>query len=235
MPTKFTATVVWLGVVADSTVTLRGRPVHKMDFTFAGDSREFHSGVTAKSDVRVLHQWDRGTEIVNVRQLSILSEEELSSIATEMGVEKIDPASVGASMVVRGIPNFTHIPPSSRLQVNGKGGTTFVIDMENRPCMYPGLEIEKDYPGRGNKWKVAAAFKRGVTAWVQSEGPVSVGDTVTLHVPDQPEWMHLEEVLSETAISARHGRNGGSAQVSRGLLGVIWCFLAVIVACFYIS
>lgn len=195
-PTNFQATVVWLGVVRNAEPDLTADIVTRLDLSFGGDKGERHGGLTALSDVRVLAQYPRGTQISNVRQLSILSEEELNEIAHGMGVDHIDPASVGASMVVRGIPNWTHIPPSSRLQTH-RGGTTLVIDMENRPCVYPGLEIEKQHPGKGSKWKAAAENKRGVTAWVQREGPISLGDSLTLHVPDQPQWPHLESVLSD--------------------------------------
>jgi hypothetical protein len=63
--------------------------------------------------------------------------------------------------------------------------------MENRPCVFPGREIEKDAAGFGAKFKPAAQGRRGVTAWVEREGPVAIGDTVTLHIPDQPIWQHL--------------------------------------------
>ena len=108
-----------------------------------------------------------------------------------MGLAHIDPGWLGASLVLSGIPDFTHVPPSARLQ--GPSGVTLTVDMENRPCIYPGKEIEKDKPGFGQKFKPAAKDRRGVTAWVEREGPVAVGDAVVLHIPDQAVWAHLEE------------------------------------------
>jgi len=93
---------------------------------------------------------------------------------------------VGATMVVRGIPDFSHIPPSSRLQA--ESGATVTVDMENRPCVFPSKSLEVVHPGKGVGFKPAAKSRRGVCAWVAAEGRVAVGDTLTLHIPDQPNW-----------------------------------------------
>ncbi|MFV2003218.1 MAG: MOSC domain-containing protein, partial [Paracoccaceae bacterium] len=106
--------------------------------------------------------------------------------ASKIGIEWIDPAWLGASMVVRGIADFTHLPPSSRLQT--QDGTTLTVDMVNRPCNLPARVIEQDAPGVGKAFKAAAVGVRGVTAWVEREGPIRVGDTLRLHVPDQRGW-----------------------------------------------
>jgi hypothetical protein len=189
-PTTFEAEVVWLGRVANSEENLSAVSVPALDLALGGDAGEFHSGITRPSCVRVKALYERGTEIMNVRQLSVLSQEELDMIAKEMGLEAVDPAWVGASLVVKGIPDFTHVPPNSRLQ--GPCGVTITVDMENRPCVLPGRVIEGAQPGYGPKFKAAAKDKRGVTAWVERMGKLSVGDNMRLFVPDQPIWSHLE-------------------------------------------
>lgn len=192
IPTDFTATIIWLGRVADRKSTLRAEPLDDVMATFAGVDGEEHAGLTRPSCSRVTSQYPRGTEIRNVRQFSILSSEDLDVIATRMGVEAVDPAWVGASMVVQGIPDFTHVPPSSRLQTSA--GTTLVVDMENRPCHLPAKVIDEDAPGKGKAFKTAAKGRRGVTAWVEREGVLRIGDTVTLHVPDQRLWSHMPAI-----------------------------------------
>jgi hypothetical protein len=73
-----------------------------------------------------MDMYPKGTTIRNVRQLSILSDEEISQIADSLGTESVmDPRSMGASMVVRGIPDFSHLPPNSRLVT--QSGTTVTI------------------------------------------------------------------------------------------------------------
>ena len=185
-PTEIIGEVVWIGLVPDREASLRATMLDTADLTFAGIPNEFHGGLTRPSCSRVISQYPRDTQIRNVRQLSVLSEEELAQIAADCGLDNLDPAYVGASMIVRGIPDFTHVPPSSRLQF--ASGATIVVDMENRPCHLPAKVIEADFPGAGKKFKAAAKDKRGVTAWVEREGPVAVGDTVRLHVPDQRAW-----------------------------------------------
>jgi len=185
-PTAFTARVVWLGRVADRAARLEAGPLDAADLSFAGIAGEAHGGRTRPSCSRVVAQHPKGTEIANVRQLSVLSVEDLAAIAAEMGVARLDPAWLGASLVIEGIPDFTHVPPSSRLQA--PSGATLVIDMENRPCHLPARVIDAHLPGRGRAFKAAAQGRRGVTAWIEREGRIAMGDTLRLHIPDQRAW-----------------------------------------------
>ena len=185
-PTAFTAEIVWLGQVAPGESGIRSTAMTDCLLTFEGMAGAVHAGTTRPSCVRTTAQHPKGTEIRNVRQLSVLSAEDLAMTASEMGLAAIDPAWVGASMILKGIPDFTHVPPSSRLQA--PGGATLVIDMENRPCVLPGREIEQEHSGFGAKYKAAATGRRGVTAWVEREGAIAVGEVLTLHIPDQPVW-----------------------------------------------
>ncbi|WP_306152735.1 MOSC domain-containing protein [Roseovarius sp. MMSF_3281] len=189
IPTDFTATITWLGRVDDRASSLRASGLSEVMATYAGVDGEEHAGLTRPSCSRVVAQYPKGTEIRNVRQFSVLSSEELAAIAQDMGVERLDPAWVGASLVLEGIPDFTHVPPSSRLQ--SAEGTTLVVDMENRPCHLPAKVIDEDAPGFGKAFKTAAQGRRGITAWVEREGILRVGDVMRLHIPDQPVWPHL--------------------------------------------
>ena len=92
--------------------------------------------------------------------------------------------------MIEGIPDFTWVPPSSRLQ--GPGGVTLIVDMENRPCHLPAREIDAIHPGKGKAFKSAAQNRRGVTAWVERPGTLGLGDILRLHVPDQPVWPHQD-------------------------------------------
>ena len=126
-----------------------------MRATFAGPEGEAHGGLVRPACSRVAGLYARDTEIRNVRQFSVLSAEELAEIAERMGLERLDPALLGATMVVEGIPDFSQLPPSSRLQA--EGGATLVVDMENRPCVLPAKPIEAALPGKGKAFKPAAA------------------------------------------------------------------------------
>lgn len=185
-PTDFSAEVLWIGHVPDRDASLASVPVERAEITFSGIAGEAHGGLTRLSCSRVIAQHPRGTEIRNVRQLSLVSAEELREIAAAMGVAELAPHQVGASLLVEGIPDFTHLPPSSRLQ--GPSGVTFIVDMENRPCHLPAKVIDETDPGQGRKFRGAAQGRRGVTVSVEREGHLAIGDILTLHIPDQRPW-----------------------------------------------
>ena len=191
-PTSFSARITWLGHVTGEGDTLRATPFQTVEATLDGFPGETHGGPTRPACTRVKTQYPRGTEIRNVRQLTILSAEEMADIAARMEMETIDPAWLGASMIIEGIPDFSHVPPSSRLMAPSGAGIT--IDMENRPCIYPGREIEKEAEGFGKRFKPAATGRRGVTAWMEYGGRLSVGDELVLHGPDQPLWAHQADI-----------------------------------------
>ena len=190
IPTSHAARVTWIGTVPDRDASLRAIPAERLTLGWGGPENEAHGGRNRPSCSRVtaLHP-KRGTEIANTRQLTILDAADLDAIAAEMGLDDLDPALLGATLVVRGIPDLTHVPPSSRLQ--GPDGATLVVDMENRPCHLPAREIDREAPGAGAAFKRAAQGRRGVTAWVERPGTLSMDDELRLFVPDQPVWPHL--------------------------------------------
>ncbi|GHF42772.1 MOSC domain-containing protein [Seohaeicola zhoushanensis] len=184
--TEYTGEVTWLGHVPASRDSLRAEAVDRLDLTWAGDTGARHEGTERPSCVRVKNLYARGTKIRNVRQLTLLSAEEMADIAAGIGLAELDPCLLGISIVLRGIPDFTHVPPSSRLQ--GPSGVTLTVDMENRPCVLPGREIEAETPGHGTAFKTAAEGRRGVTAWVERPGLLAIGDKLRLFIPDQRAW-----------------------------------------------
>ncbi len=183
--TEYAGEIVWLGFVPAGE-SLCARAVQSLELGFAGVIGERHEGLNRSSCVRVKNLYPKGTEIRNVRQLSILSVEELEEIAREMEMDNLDPSYLGASIVLKGIPDFSHVPPSSRLQA--EDGLTITVDMENAPCVLPGREIDADHPGHGAAFKPAAKERRGITAWVERPGCLRLGDSLKLFVPDQRVW-----------------------------------------------
>lgn len=190
LPTTFSGRITWLGVNADRDQTLRSVAVAEMQLTFAGLATESRAGLTRPSCSRVIGQYPRDTEIRNTRQVCIVSAEDLAQIAENMGIEAIDPAWLSTSIVIKGIPDFTLIPPASRLIT--ANGTAITVDIENRPCHLPAPVISEDLPDKGRAFKLAAKGLRGVTGWVEREGLLRLNDEITLHVPDQPAWPHLD-------------------------------------------
>jgi hypothetical protein len=173
------------------TVLVNGKPdqgiaterVGTVNVSYEGFEGDWHSGLTRESCVRVRRQYKDGTEIRNTRQVSIISVEDMETIAGEMGVTGLEPEWLGANILLSGIPDFTLVPPSSRLIF--PSGASLVVDMENEPCKYPGDVIEENHPGYGSLFAKNALNLRGITAWVEREGTISEGDAIALHVPPQ--------------------------------------------------
>lgn len=188
-PTQITGRVVWMGIVPTDTNSIASGEVQSVDVRWEGFEGEAHSGLTRGSCVRVKAQYPKETEIRNTRQISILSQEELDEVAERLGIPAILPDWVGANMVLSGIPDFTLVPPNSRLIF--EHGVSLTIDMENAPCKYPAELIEAAHPGHGMAFPAKARNKRGVTAWVERPGRLSNGELCTLHVPPQRIYAHV--------------------------------------------
>jgi MOSC domain len=151
-----------------------------------------HGGLTRQSDSRTLTLYPRGIDIRNVRQLTLLSVEDLADIAARLAIPKMEASWLGANIVVSGIPDFSHLPPSTRLQFSS--GATIVVDMENMPCSQIAKAVEEHHPGTQFKVVRAATGKRGVTAWVEREGDVAMGDTMKVVIPPNRLYPHADAV-----------------------------------------
>lgn len=189
-PTPYAGLITFLGRMIGTYDLLHSEPCASLNATFAGIEGETHEGLSVPSCTRMTPLYRKGTQIANTRQVSILSSEELAEIAAKMGLERLSPSLLGATMVVDGIPDFSHIPPGSRLQ--GSSGATLVVNLNNRPCTIPSRAIEAQHPGFGVAFTKAAKDRRGVVAWVEREGTFALGESLSLHIPDQRVWAHLD-------------------------------------------
>jgi MOSC domain len=154
-----------------------------LSLKFSGPEGDCHTGLTRQSDSRTMLTYKRNTPIRNVRQLTMISVEEMDDVAKAMGLDSINASWLGANVVTSGIPDLTMLPPSTRLQFSS--GATVVVDMENMPCRQVNDEISKTHPEQGPKFVKAATHKRGLTVWVEREGDIKIGDTISLFIPPQ--------------------------------------------------
>jgi hypothetical protein len=92
-------------------------------------------------------------EIRNVRQLSILSEEDIAAIARKMGLPGLPPEVFGATMLVRGDTRF-HAHPAV-VAAAGRGERRDPDRRHGKPALPPG--VERDRGG-------ASGFRQGVQA-----------------------------------------------------------------------
>ena len=185
---KITGTVTQLLLRASRDGGFEKTPTGEMDLTFAGPHDDCHAGLTRKSDSRTLALYKRNIDIRNVRQVTVLSEEELADVASALGVPVIKPEWFGANIVIKGIPDLTLLPPSTRLQFSSNA--TLVVDMENLPCSQIAEVVGRHYPDVQFKLVSAATHKRGVTAWVERQGLIKTGDSVGIVIPPQRLYPH---------------------------------------------
>ena len=181
---EFDSRIIWIGVVRNRDRSICSESVDSVRLGFSGISGDAHFGSTRPACGRFGQLYRRGEKVRNVRQLSITSSEDLAAIAHAMGLDQLQPELLGSNLVVSGIPDFSLVPPSSRLQC--ESGATLVVDQNNRPCKLPGREISERQTA---SFVAAASHRRGVTAWVERPGVVSVGDRLRLLTPETPrQW-----------------------------------------------
>lgn len=168
--------------------------VSELELTYGGIKGDVHEGLTREADAR--EPWyKRGVEMRNERQLSVLSEEELSEIAAAMSLDMIDPGWIGANLVFEGIPNLSFLPPRTVLIF--EGGVSLRVDGYNAPCRFAGggiarhIGVEAADPAKSDVallFPKAAHMKRGIVAWVEREGTIRPGESFTARVWDQ--WIY---------------------------------------------
>ena len=162
--------------------------VDALALTFGGVAGDVHEGATRRAGSR--EPWyERGTEMRNERQVSIVAPDELALIARLLDVGTVEPEWIGANMVLGGIPHLTMLPPRTLLFF--EGGVTLKVDGDNQPCRLAGRSIAAHHPGRDDielAFPRVARHRRGLVAWVEKPGTVRAGEAVTAQVP--PQWVY---------------------------------------------
>jgi len=168
---------VYVGRDKDSLLTT-SQP--EVQVNFAGFEGDRHAGLTMLSGGRTPF-YPRGTEIRNLRQVSILSEEELNAVAAAMDLPELKPEWIGANLLVSGIPDLTELPLMTRLFFSN--GVVLMAGGENKPCTTAGSMIQKmvpEKPGLSPLFCAVALRRRGITAWVERPGMIRQGDEIKL-------------------------------------------------------
>jgi hypothetical protein len=180
---KITAEVKQLLIGRDRARGIEKENADRLELRFEGIAGDFHAGLTSRSGSDLLRLYPRGSEIRNVRHATLVSEEELAEIARRMEIPAIRAEWLGANIVTAGIPDLTLLPPSTRIQF--PCGAMLVVDLENEPCRQVADVIGKHHPEKGFGFIKAAEHRRGIAAWVERPGQVSVGDAITIWLPPQ--------------------------------------------------
>jgi MOSC domain-containing protein YiiM len=163
---------------------MESETVAEAQVSFAGFEGDRHTGLTMRSGGRTPH-YPRGTEIRNSRQVSIVSLEELITIAAELNLPRLQPGWLGANLCLSGIPLLTRLPAGTRLFF--AQGVTLVVEGENKPCTTAGKTIQAQFPGvngLAERFPKAGIGLRGLVAWVEKPGIIRPGDHFTAQIPE---------------------------------------------------
>lgn len=164
-------------------------PIDEVDFSFEGMQGDKHSSLTALS--RTNHpEFKEKIVLKNTRQISIMSVEELSLIAEQIGIPEIKAEWLSTNLLVSGIPHLSKLPPGTRFYFTG--GLILYNEGQNFPCKTTGNIISEKHPdkeGIGKEFIKAAVDKRGLVAWVEHPEKLKSGTPFEIELP--PAWENL--------------------------------------------
>lgn len=155
--------------------------VDELVLDWGGPVGDRHHGLTMRSDARQKAHYERGTEIRNHRQVSIVDLGELAEIALHLGIPSIAPGLIADNICVDGIDSLTKLPRMTRLVF--AGGAVVMVGGENLPCTIAGALVGDAHGTRPESFPKAAMGLRGVTGWVEHPGTVRAGDKVEARLP----------------------------------------------------
>lgn len=165
-------------------------PRDSLELTFEGIKGDFHEGITRKSGSR--EPWyPRGTEMRNERQITIVAPDEMRRVARAMDITEVRPEWIGANMTIDGIESLSMLPAGTLMFF--REGVTLKIDFQNGPCRIAGRVIAEnagmaDVEAGAMLFPKVAKRLRGLIAWVEKPGIISIGEDVSVRTPEQ--WIY---------------------------------------------
>lgn len=151
--------------------------VDSLQLTLDGVAEDGHAGRTRPAGVRE-PAYARGVEIANLRQVSLVSVEELQTIAGLIGMPALNAGWLAANIAIEGAGPITQIPRGTIVRFAG-GASLYITDL-NTPCTFAAKMINQEAPEpcQPRQFVKAALGRRGLVAMVYSEGLISQGDPV---------------------------------------------------------
>lgn len=178
MSPRVVATHIW----PEGTDTPQAVP--QLDLDWGGAVGDRHYGETMQSGARQKYLYERGTQIRNHRQLSIVDFDELARIAAALGIDDLAAGVIADNICTEGIPDLTALPGLTRLVFDG--GAVLVTGGENTPCTIAGQMVTDRYGGPpAESFPKAAMGLRGIVAWVDRPAPIRPGEGIRLVPPSR--------------------------------------------------
>lgn len=146
--------------------------------TFTGIVADVHSGGTRAAGPRE-PAFRRGTMLANLRQVSLVSTEELATIASRMGLARLDPAWLAANIAIEGAGPITQLPRGTIIRF--PSGASLCVSDLNSPCKAASnfiREHARPAQQQTSPFVPHALGRRGLVAFVYSQGQVTSGDAI---------------------------------------------------------
>ena len=151
--------------------------------TFTGIVTDVHGGATRAAGPRE-PSFRRGTMLANLRQVSPVSTEELETIASRMGLARLDPGWLAANIASTDVDPITQLPRGTIIRFPS-GASLYVCDL-NSPCTAAANLIRKHArlaPLQASSFARHAWGRRGLVAFVYAQGQVCSGDAIEFMFP----------------------------------------------------
>jgi hypothetical protein len=173
---------------------INGSTLEELAFSLEGPRGDAHTGFTRQlgghdGEYTRTSDLKTGAPIFNWRAWSGLSAEEIRETEDALGAA-IPPGCLLENIIISGIPNFSKLPPTTRLVFparQSKSGRQAILAVweENTPCSVVGARLAAlhDRPTLKKQFVSAAANKRGVVGIVLAPGEVRRGDEVRVYSP----------------------------------------------------
>ncbi len=161
------------------------KAVDALTLTYEGIPGDRHSGLVRVSNSR--EPWyEKGTQMRNEQQLSMLSQEELSAIASDLKIDDLRAQWIGGNILFSGIPSFSQLPPRTILMF--EGGVSVRVDGDRGPCKIAGRALADQFEEREDlvfAFPKIAKYRRGLVGWVEVPGVIEPGEVVTARIWEQ--------------------------------------------------
>lgn len=128
----------------------------------------------------------KGEEILNERQWSAVSDEEMAILSERLNGAEIPAGTIGENFRFSDIGGFSQLPRGTRLIF--PTGAVLVIAGENLPCRKAGEALAEvnEEPSIASEFAKKAIGIRGVVGWVESPGRIMEENTVIVEIPVEP-------------------------------------------------
>ena len=156
-----------------------------LSLTFEGIPNDRHAGFLRGADART-PWYRRGEPIRNIRQLSLVSVEELAEIAQALDLPEMKAEWLGANLLLEGVASLSFLPRGARITF--PSGAALAAEGYNPPCIGPGRLVHAAAGPTPQAFVKAAARRRGIVASVERAGEVRAGDVAEIFVPEQ--WLY---------------------------------------------